>query len=294
MSELQNTTPADEQTALDEVSAQPQDAITKKDLNKVTARWILSNTASWSYERMQNIAFAWSLAPALRKLYKDDESLGAALTRHMAFFNTEMVIGSPILGVTLALESERAAGEDIPDDLIQSLKAGLMGPLAALGDSLYASTLNALLLSFCMSLGLTGNPAGPIAYLVIWIAMCIGISLWGVRYGYSQGIDIMDSGSVFSDENIAKITGVLAIVGLTVLGGLTGGFVTLTTPVTWGLGESVTALQDILDGIMPGLLPLAITLFAWYLHDKKNMPVLKLLAVLIVIGAVGSLVGLFG
>ncbi len=270
--------------------------LTNKDISQVTRRWIFSNTASWSYERMQNIGFAWSLAPALKKIYPKKGDLSSALTRHLAFFNTEMVIGSPILSVVLALEEERVSkGEgEVSDELIQSIKAGLMGPLAALGDSLFASTLNALLLSFCMSIAMEGNPVGSILYLVIWCAIVIGFSRWGIGYGYKQGMNIMDSSSVFSDANISKITAALAVVGLTVLGGLSAGFVTLSTPITWGVGESVTALQDIFDGLMPGLLPLAITLITWFLHDRKNMSVLKLLGVLIVIGAAGSLVGLFG
>lgn len=274
-------------------SAERQE-LTNKDLNKVVTRWMFSNTASWSYERMQNVAFAWSLAPALKKIYPDKQDFSDALTRHLVFFNTEMVGAAPILGVTLALETERAAGTGVTDEVIQSIKAGLMGPFSALFGSLYGSTLNALLLSFCISIGLEGNIAGPILYVVTWAALCILLSVWGIRYGYSQGRNVMSDSSVFSDQNIAKITRVLAVIGLTVIGGLTAGFVSLSTPITWGVDESVTALQDILDEIMPGLLPLLITMFCWYLYDRKDVSILKILGLLIVIGAVGSLIGLFG
>ena len=110
--------------------------LSNKDVSKVTNRWIVSNTASWSYERMQNVGFAWSLMPALKKLYPNKDDFSVALTRHMAFFNTEMVRGSPILGAALAMEEQRAEGKDVPDDLIETMKTSLMGPFAALGDSL--------------------------------------------------------------------------------------------------------------------------------------------------------------
>lgn len=265
--------------------------LTQRDIDRVTRRWIISNTSAWNYERMQNVAFAWSLAPALQKICQGKRDLGAALSRHMAFFNTEMTIGSPILGAVLALEDQRSQGEPVSDDVIDAIKAGLMGPLAALGDSLYSSTLNALLLSFCMGLGLAGNALGPVIFIVGWVAITLGISFWGVRFGYKQGMDIMDS-EVFSPQTIAKVTNVLSILGLVVIGGLAAGFVSVSTPITWGMGESVTTLQDMLDVLMPGLLPFLATGTVWFLHDRRNVSVLKLLGGIVVVGALCSLVGL--
>ena len=59
---------------------------------------------SWNYERMQNLGWAFSLIPAIKKLYTTKEDRAAALTRHMEFFNTHPYVASPIIGVTLALE----------------------------------------------------------------------------------------------------------------------------------------------------------------------------------------------
>lgn len=286
------TEPTSTVTDIDVQKEEGNHTLTQKDIDRVTRRWIFSNTASWSYERMQNVGFAWSLAPALEKLYPKKEDFSNALTRHMAFFNTEMVIGTPIIGAVLAMEDQRSQGADVPDDVIDAIKAGLMGPLAALGDSLFSSTGNALLLSFCMGLGLTGNALGPIIFTVVWAAIVIALSVWGVRFGYHQGMDIMDS-QIFSPESIAKVTKVLSILGLVVIGGLAAGFVSVSTPITWGVGESVTSLQTILDGLMPGLLPFLVTGVTWYLHDRKNIPVMKLLVGIIVVGAVASLLGIF-
>lgn len=274
-------------------SATSLSEVTDADIRKVTFRWICLNTSAWSYERMQNSAFAWSLIPVLEKVYTKKEDLAAALERHMAFFNTEMVIGSPILGVTAAMETQRAKGADVPDDLIDAVKTGLMGPLAALGDSLWGSTANALLLSICMDMCMNGNVAGAIIYIVVWTALVIAGSLFGVRLGYKEGMNIMDS-PLFDEKTISTVTHVLGVLGLTVMGGLAAGFVSLTTPITWGSGEAVTQLQTIFDGIMPGLLPFAVVMLAWYLHDRKNMSILKLLGLLIAVGAAGSLIGIFG
>ena len=89
---------------------------------------------SWNYERMQNGGWAYSLIPALKKLYPSGEEAKEALKRHLEFFNTHPYVAAPIIGVTLALEEERANGADIDDAAIQGVKVGMMGPLAGVGD----------------------------------------------------------------------------------------------------------------------------------------------------------------
>ena len=44
---------------------------------------------SWNYERMQNGGVAYTLIPAIKKLYQSKEDRAAALKRHLEFFNTQ-------------------------------------------------------------------------------------------------------------------------------------------------------------------------------------------------------------
>lgn len=269
-----------------------QNEVTKKDIYKVGLRWLMSNTSAWNWERMQNVAFAWSMVPVFKKTCKNKEEMGKCLSRQMSFFNTEPTIGIPIVGAIAAMEVQKSKGEDIPDDVMNAIKSGLMGPMAALGDSLFASTGNALLLSFGMGLALQGNILGPIIFMVVWTAITIGFSMWGIQFGYREGTKIMDS-EIFSPAMVRKATAFLSILGLTVVGGLSAQFVSLSTAISWTNGESITQLQTIFDGLMPKLLPFAIVMITWYLHDKKGISVLKLLLLLIVIGTVGSLLHIF-
>ncbi|PZG41333.1 PTS mannose transporter subunit IID [Listeria ivanovii] len=267
--------------------------VTKRDIYKVGLRWLMSNTSAWNWERMQNVAFAWSMVPVLKKVTDGSkEEMGEALTRHMNFFNTEPTIGAPLVGSVAAMEVSKANGEDIPDDVFNAIKSGLMGPMAALGDSLFASTGNALLLSFGMGLALDGNVLGPIIFLVGWTAITLGFSMWGVQFGFREGMKIMDS-AIFSSAMIQKVTAFLSILGLTVVGGLSAQFVSLSPSISWTSGESTTKLQEILDGLMPGLLPFILVLVVWYLHEKKSVSVMKLLVILIGVGTVGSLLHIF-
>lgn len=266
--------------------------ITKKDLRGVALRWLFFNTSAFNWERMQHIALAWSLLPVLKKLYQSKEELGTALKRHMVFFNTEMTIGSPIIGAIAAIERQRAAGEEIADDTINAIKSGLMGPFAAIGDSLWASAVNAILLSFAMGMALQGNILGPIIYAVVWIALTWYMMSTGVNLGYHLGVNVLDS-EFLTPATIERVTRSLNILGLVVVGALSATFVSLSTPIQWTLQQKATTLQSILDGMMPKFLPLLWVGLVWYLHQFRNWSIMKLLGFTIVVGLVGSLLKIF-
>lgn len=84
---------------------------------------------SWNYERMQNGGYAYAMIPAIKKLYKNKDDQAAALKRHLEFFNTHPYLASPIIGVTLALEEDKANGAAVDDVAISGVKVGMMGPL---------------------------------------------------------------------------------------------------------------------------------------------------------------------
>ena len=123
---------------------------------------------SWNYERMQNGGWAFSMIPAIKKLYKTKEDRAAALKRHLEFFNTHPYVASPIIGVTLALEEERANGAPIDDITIQGVKVGMMGPLAGIGDPVFWFTVKPILGALAASLAMSGNILGPFIYFFAW------------------------------------------------------------------------------------------------------------------------------
>ena len=121
---------------------------------------------SWNYERMQNGGWAYSLIPAIKKLYTTKEDRAAALKRHLEFFNTHPYVASPVIGVTLALEEERANGAPIDDVTIQGVKVGMMGPLAGVGDPVFWYTVKPIVGALAASLAISGSIVGPILYFV--------------------------------------------------------------------------------------------------------------------------------
>lgn len=137
--------------------------LSKSDRQKV---WWRSQflQGSWNYERMQNLGWAYSLIPAIKKLYTKKEDQAAALERHLEFFNTHPYVAAPIMGVTLALEEERANGTEIDDAAIQGVKIGMMGPLAGIGDPVFWFTVRPILGALGASLAATGNIVGPLLF----------------------------------------------------------------------------------------------------------------------------------
>ena len=77
-----------------------------------------------------------------------------------------------ILGITAAMEEENATQEDFEPNTINSVKAGLMGPLAGIGDSVFWGTLRPLAGGIACSLALTGNLFAPFLFLLLLFQFC--------------------------------------------------------------------------------------------------------------------------
>lgn len=147
---------------------------------------------SWNYERMQNGGWAYSMIPALKKLYTTKEDRAAALKRHLEFFNTHPYLAAPILGVTLALEEDRANGAPVDDVAINGVKVGMMGPLAGVGDPVFWFTARPIIGALGASLAISGNIVGPILFFVLWNVLRIAFLWYTQEFGYRAGSKITD------------------------------------------------------------------------------------------------------
>ncbi|MFQ7537081.1 MAG: PTS system mannose/fructose/sorbose family transporter subunit IID [Clostridium sp.] len=267
--------------------------ITNKDLMRVWWRWVFFQEASVSYERLQAPGFFYAISPVLVKLYGDNpEELTAACKRHMQFYNSEPYCGLAIHGITLALEEERANGAPITDEAINSLKTGLMGPLAGLGDSVRAGTIAPIVTAFCISIGQTGNLIAPFLLEGILVAIVWPFAIWLLKKSYHTGKEGIQE--IFSSGKLNWITTMTSTLGGITLGALAASYVTLTSPLEFVLGKgSKIALQaDVLDVILKNILPLSMVLLSVYLLNKKVSAV-KIILILAAVSAAGVLIGIF-
>ncbi|MDO4927839.1 MAG: PTS mannose transporter subunit IID [Corynebacterium sp.] len=229
---------------------------------------------SFNFERMQAIGFAVSMFPAIKRFYTAKEDQAAAIKRHLEFFNTQPWIASPIMGVSSAMERQRAAGEDIDDATITNVKVGLMGPMAGVGDPLFWGTARPVLAALGASLALTGNILGPLIFFVGLNIMRVATRWYGFKMGYEKGVEII---SEVGGGTLKKLTQMASIMGLFVMGSLVSKWTTINIPLeissyTDQDGKEVTqTVQDILDSLLPGLVPLLLTfLCMWLLRKKIN------------------------
>ncbi|WP_273393729.1 PTS mannose transporter subunit IID [Actinobacillus porcinus] len=227
---------------------------------------------SFNFERMQSMGFAVSMIPAIKRLYSSKEDQAAALKRHLEFFNTQPWVGSAIMGVTAAMEEERANGADIDDAAISGVKVGLMGPLAGVGDPIFWGTLRPVLAALGAGLAISGSLLGPLLFF-IGINIFRALTRWyGFKYGYQKGTEIVGD---MGGGRLQKVTQGASILGLFVMGSLVSKWTSINIPLelsryTNQSGEEVvTTVQSVLDSLLPGLMALLLTFVCMALLRRK-------------------------
>ena len=236
--------------------------LTKKDLKQVFVRSIAYNS-SFNYERQLNLGWAFSLMPVLRKLYKDDEEqMKAALARHLEFNNITPFICTVLFGITAAMEEQNANDRDFDTESINAVKVGLMGPLSAIGDSIFLGTLRVIAASLGCSLALKGNILGPIIYLLIFNIPNFASRYFLMYKGYELGTSFLDK--VEESGIMDKIFKGAGILGLMVIGGMVA--TNVSVPLTVAYDD--VKILDTINGVMPNLLPLCFTGLIFYFLKK--------------------------
>lgn len=296
--------------------------LSKSDRQKVWWRSTFLQ-GSWNYERMQNLGWAYALIPAIKKLYTSKEDRAAALERHLEFFNTHPYVAAPIIGVTLALEEEKANGSEIDNTAIQGVKIGMMGPLAGIGDPVFWFTVRPILGALGASLAMAGNVVGPILFFVLWNLIRMAFLWYTQELGYKAGSEITKdmSGGILQD--ITKGASILGMFIIAVLverwvniaftvslpsktlskgayiefpkGNVTGQQLhDILGQVNSGLGldkMQAQTLQGQLDALIPGLMGLLLTFLCMWLLKKKVSPIIIIIG-LFIVGIVARFFGI--
>lgn len=265
-----------------------QKKISHGDLIKVFWRSFFLQ-GSWNYERMQALGYAWTIKPALEKLYGDDkEGLKAALERNLEFFNTQPYMALPIMGISLAMEEQKANNPDFDESVISSTKVSLMGPLAGIGDSLFWFTIFPITVSIGISLATGGNLLGVLAFLVLFNIPHLIVRYFGLVEGYKRGTGLFEK--IEGSNTMQRLTEGATIVGLMVLGVMVANMIKVPLTYVIGQGDKAMTLQQIFDGVMPNLLPI-LFLFGAARLLKKGISATKLLVAIILVCILLAFVG---
>ena len=255
-----------------------------KTLRKVLVRYVFSRQTCFNYETMQSGPWVWSMLPAMKELYSDDE-IAEKNESYFKFFNCHPWFGQLILMADLAIESTRDANAT---ETALDVRTSLMGPLAGLGDAIVWVLLPTVLGA------IAGYQAQQGSLVGMFIAMACNIALWLVFWKlsipvYHKGVSFITSKA----ESLRNLTDVASILGIIVMGAMVATTVNVKFGLTWTVGDLTQNLNDLLNNIIPCFgNVVTVAVLYWALGFKKikagNLIWIVIL-VAIVLGAIGFL-----
>lgn len=266
--------------------------IDKKDLWK-TFKYALAIESGNCTTRQEADGFLQGMIPVLDKVYDNKEERAEAYKRHCELFLTEGRMASICIGISCAMEERNAKVGDIDEDSINSIKVALMGPLAGVGDSLIHGTLRPIMAGLACSMvtasGYT-SAVGPILFITVMTVVGMAVRYYGIFKGYEGGLALV--ANLQEGGMLDRLTKYAGIAAFTVCGGFISALVYVTLNISYTNGETIISLQEILDGLMPNLIPLLYTLLMYWLIDKKKVNIILLMVVTILLGVLGVCVGI--
>jgi len=271
----------DEQSS-SETTVERTPLLGRRELRRVFWRSMLLE-ANFNFETWQNTGFAFAIMPVLKKFYTTKEAMAAALQRHLQLFNTATYGSTLILGLTAAMEEQNSTDPEFDAESINSVKLGLMGPLAGVFDSLFWGTLKVIAAGVGTSLALKGNVLGVVLFIVLFNVPHLLLRYQLTFIGYKMGTRFLMQ---LSKNNVMdRLKNGAAILGLMVVGAMPATLMSIHTPLSFGEGAG---LQGVLDQIVPALLPLGLTFLTWY-FIKRGVKTTILLLGLLALGFLGSI-----
>ncbi|MBO0450070.1 PTS system mannose/fructose/sorbose family transporter subunit IID [Enterococcus sp. MJM12] len=235
--------------------------------------------------------FEYAMLPFINRFYKKQEDKKAAMVRQMSYFNTNVAMVPFIMGLSASMEKENSEKTDFNQDSINAIKTSLMGPLAGIGDSVFWGVLRVIAAGVAVGLAQSGNVLAPIIFLLLFNLPVQLIRWYGGQLGYTLGSAYISD--LYENGLINILTKAATIVGLTMVGAMTSQMVKLD--LKWKMvmgGKTILKSQEMLDQIFIGLLPLAVTLFCFYLLKKKNVSINVLIFGIIIAAIALSLLGI--
>ncbi|PMC58968.1 PTS fructose transporter subunit IID [Dolosicoccus paucivorans] len=261
--------------------------LTKSERRNAAWRSSLIGSNNVNYGTLQGTGYAWAMAKVLRKVYSNDEEYKEAMRMEYEYFNITPYMMPLVVGADLAMQEQEGI-ESL--EAVRSIKTSLMGPLSGIGDSLLWVLFPTIMGSIAGYMALEGNPLGAI----IWIILNLGLVWMRIKLfdlGYSSGMRLITDLS----DRLNAITEAASIMGLTVVGSLIATVVKVYTPLEFKVGEVELALQsEIIDNILPALLPVLLTGLVYWLLEKRKWNFLKVIFLILAVSLVCSYFGILG
>lgn len=258
----------------------PAPQLDKKTLNKMV--WLSCFLqASFNYERMQACGWLWGMLPGLQKIHTNKEDLKASMAHNLDFLNTHPFLVTFVMGIVLSLEQNKA-----DTATIRSVRISAAGPLGGIGDALFWLTLVPITAGLTANMAMEGQIAGAILFLIIFNAVQFAVRFGLMYWSYGLGTKAV----TLLTSSAKEFTRAASILGIFVVGGLIANYGSTSLRIV--VGNPAINIQGLLDGVLPKLLPLLITLGIYVLIKKGWTPV-KCIILILVVGIVGCAFGIW-
>ena len=263
----------------------PAAALDKATLNKMVWRSLMLQ-ASFNYERMQAAGWEYTILPGLEKIHTNKEDLAASMGHNLEFFNTHPFLVTLVAGIVLSLEQTKA---DI--NTIRAVRVSCAGPLGGIGDALFWFTLVPITAGITANMAISGSLAGPILYFIITFGVQMALRYFFMYWSYNLGLTAVK----MMTANAKAFTHAASVLGVFVVGALIsnyGGGTKLGISIANGEGDPIV-IQNYLNMILPCLIAFAFTMMCYFLIKKKGWTPTKCIGLLLVIGIVGCIFGIW-
>ena len=258
----------------------PAPQLDKKTLNKMV--WLSCFLqASFNYERMQACGWLWGMLPGLQKIHTNKEDLKASMAHNLDFLNTHPFLVTFVMGIVLSLEQNKA-----DTATIRSVRISAAGPLGGIGDALFWLTLVPITAGLTANMAMEGQIIGAVLFLIIFNAVKFAVRFGLMYWSYGLGTKAV----TLLTSSAKEFTRAASILGIFVVGGLIANYGGTSLRIV--VGDPAINIQGLLDGVLPKLIPLLITLGIYVLIKKGWTPV-KCIIIILVVGILGCAFGIW-
>lgn len=258
----------------------PAPQLDKKTLNKMV--WLSCFLqASFNYERMQACGWLWGMLPGLQKIHTNKEDLKASMAHNLDFLNTHPFLVTFVMGIVLSLEQNKA-----DTATIRSVRISAAGPLGGIGDALFWLTLVPITAGLTANMAMEGQIIGAVLFLIIFNAVQFAVRFGLMYWSYGLGTKAV----TLLTSSAKEFTRPASILGIFVVGGLIANYGGTSLRIV--VGDPAINIQGLLDGVLPKLIPLLITLGIYVLIKKGWTPV-KCIILILVVGILGCAFGIW-
>ncbi len=259
--------------------------LTEKDFKQINKRNLFTFQSGWNYERMQGSGYLYHILPQLRKIYGDNtDELKEAMKTHNQFFNTSNFFNTIVTGIDLAIEEEEGV-ESL--ETVAGVKAGLMGSLAAIGDSLFGALVPAIFGAIGANLGSNGNPIGILLWVIAGLVICV-FRWYQLGYAYKSGVSLVSD----LQGQLSAFTDAATLLGVFMVGALVATMINVNIGFAPQIAGVTVDVQNIFDMILPRAVPAIIVGIVYWMLGLEKMTSTKAIFIVLVVSVILSTLGI--